>query len=395
MVAVASRSERAWGWLLGLSDARLCAVVAAGFWLFSAANKMLVRGTLLAVHDVPFLATPQQYGVQYLLLIPVLALTHYAAFRIGFPTRGRLLALVRHLALMLCLALAARLALDAAHVILVSGDFRLTDLPAILGSWFGGPPSVDTDPMDGVFAPLIVLTTGLDIVFQYLIALALVAGALGWKRYHDAEQARARAALEAERARGMALRRQLDPHALFNTLNAVAATIRPAPQTAITMIAALGDLLRELLNQERELSTVAEEFSIAARYLQLYALRFPDRLHIAINEPTDCAQVLVPSFLLQPLIENAALHGVESGAARVDVTLSAKALSGGGVTIAISNTVHAEAVMPEPASSPGIGLSNTWRRLCTHYARTFSLRWERPSPSLVRLVLELPELAGP
>lgn len=380
--------QRTLGWLLALSDGKLCAVVATAFWLFAATNKMLVRATLLAVQSAPFLATPQQYGVQFLLLVPVLVLVHTAAFRIGLPARHRLLALAKHAGLMVVLGLAARLALDVAHVRLVRGNFALHDLGFILDNWVGRS-TAGGDP-EAALSPLIVLTTGLDIVFQYLIALALIAGMLGWKRYHETEQARARIALEAERARGMALRRQLDPHALFNTLNAVAATIKPNPQAAIVMIAALGDLLRETLESDRELSTVAEEFVIAGRYLQLYALRYPDRLHITIREPTDCADVLVPSLLLQPLIENAALHGVESGAAEVAVTLEAHARDDGGVTIAIGNTVEEGAELPDPSSSPGIGLKNTWSRLVTHYARTFTLRWERPSRVLVRLVLELP-----
>ena len=105
--------------------------------------------------------------------------------------------------------------------------------------------------------------------------------------------------------------------------------------------------------------------------------------------------MLVPSLLLLPLIENAALHGVESGAARVDVTLQARSLGNGGVRIAIGNTVQEDAEMPEPAASPGIGLRNTWNRLVTHYARTFTLRWERPTRAEVRLVLELPGAVRP
>ena len=234
-----------------------------------------------------------------------------------------------------------------------------------------------------------MISTALDILFQYLIALGLIAGVLGWKRYHAAAAASAALMLEAERARGMALRRQLDPHALFNTLNAVAAAIRPTPNTAIAMIAALGDLLRETLEQERDLSTIDEEFTLAGRYLSLYALRYPDRLRIAIDAPNGCGQWLVPTFLLQPLVENAALHGVESGATQVDVHLSAT-MGAQRMRIAIENTVCDDAQMPMPADSPGIGLRNTWNRLRAHYGSHFELKWERPAADRVRLVLELP-----
>lgn len=389
------RSSRAVAWLLTLSDGRLCALVATVFWLISALNKMLVRGTLLAVKQAPFLATPEQYGLQYLLMIPALVLVHWAAFRVGLPPGRRIRALAAHAALTLFLAIVARIALDVAFGLLHYGSFTFADLKELADAWFTATGHTAGAHDDSVYgSPLILISTGLDIVFQYAIALSLIAGVLGWKRYHAEAQARAALSLEAERARGMALRRQLDPHALFNTLNAVAAAIRPTPNVAIAMIAALGDVLRETLEQERELSTVDEEFSLAGRYLSLYALRFPDRLHIAIDEPLGCGQCLVPTFLLQPLVENAALHGVESGAAQVDVHLSASG-DADQMRIAIENTVDSDAVMPAPADSPGIGLRNTWSRLRAHYGAHFDLSWERPAADRVRLVLLLPAAGMP
>jgi len=365
-------------WLMARSDGQLCAIVATLFWLYTVANKMLVRGTLLAVKQVPFLATPAAYALQYLIMVPALIFVHWSAFKIGLPRARLARALVLQLALVLGLAIFARFALDVADTSLYyRGDMNLFEIL-----------EVGVRPV--VLAPLIALSTGLDIMFQYSIALGLIAGVLAWKRYQTEAAARAAFALEAERARRMALRRQLDPHSLFNTLNAVAAAIRSAPNTAIAMLASLGDLLRETLEEEREISTVEEEFALAGRYLSLYALRFPDRLRVAIDTPQDCAGVLVPSLLLQPLVENAALHGVESGAAQVEVHLAATRAGDDGVRIAIENTVAPEARMPAPAESPGIGLRNTWNRLTTHYGAHFDLHWERPSADRVRLVLDLP-----
>lgn len=387
----ARRTDRTVGWLLTLSDGQLCALVASVFWLVAALNKMLVRGTLLAVKQAPFLATPQVYGLQYLLMVPALAFVHWAAYRIGLPEGRKLRAFAGHAALMLFLALFARLALDMAHGLLHYGTFAATDLAYVIGLWPGHAAPPDHAAGDW---PFILISTGLDILFQYAIALALIAGVVGWKRYHAEAAASAALTLEAERARGIALRRQLDPHALFNTLNAVAAAIRPSPNTAIAMIAALGDVLRETLEQERELSTVEEEFSLAGRYLSLYALRFPDRLKIAIDAPEGCGQCLVPTFLLQPLVENAALHGVESGAQQVDVRLCAIG-DRDEMRIEIENTVADDAVLPSPATSPGIGLRNTWNRLRTHYGNHFELKWERPASDRVRLVLLLPAAGVP
>jgi len=371
-------SDRFVAWLLSRSDGQLCAIVATLFWVYTVANKMLVRGTLLAVKQVPVLATPEAYGLQYLIMAPALVFVHWTAFRIGLPRAHRARALLVHVLLGLALAVFARFALDVADASL----------------YYGGQMSLFEFLQVGirgvVHAPLVALSTGLDVAFQYSIALGLIGGVLTWKRYQREAAERAALALETERARRMALRRQLDPHSLFNTLNAVAAAIRTAPATAIAMIAALGDLLRESLEEEREISTVEEEFALAGRYLSLYALRFPDRLTVEIDSTKECAGVLVPTLLLQPLVENAALHGVESGAARVDVRLAVERLGEAGVRIAIENTVSPEAQLPAPADSPGIGLRNTWNRLTTHYGQRFDLHWERPSADRVRLVLDHP-----
>src|SRR5215472_1850590 len=208
-------------WLMARSDGQLCAIVATLFWLYTVANKMLVRGTLLAVKQVPFLATPEVYALQYLIMVPALIFVHWSAFKVGLPRARLARALVLQLALVLGLAIFARFALDVADTALYyRGDMNLFEILEV-----GVRP---------VFhAPLIALSTGLDIIFQYSIALALIAGVLAWKRYQTEAAARAAFALEAERARRMALRRQLDPHSLFNTLNAVAAAIRTAPNTAI------------------------------------------------------------------------------------------------------------------------------------------------------------------
>jgi two-component system, LytTR family, sensor kinase len=364
------------GWLQGRSEGELCALVATVFWLYAAANRMIVRGALLAVRPADFLATPTAYALQYVLLAPALAFAHWAAFHTGWPRTRRLRAVGIHLALMLMVALTARLALDVASAWLFHSGERMWQV-------------LREDVIEGFASPPVALSTGLDVLFQYSIALALIAGVIAWQRFEKEAAARAALALETERTRRMALRRQLDPHSLFNTLNAVAAAIRPTPNTAIAMIAALGDLLRESLAEDKELSTVEEEFSLAGRYLALYALRFPDRLTVAITPPGASAGVLVPTLLLQPLVENAALHGLESGAARVEVDLRATRI-GAGVRIEIENTVEPGAQVPIPAQSPGIGLRNTWDRLITHYGPHFELRFERPAPGRLRLVLELP-----
>lgn len=196
----------------------------------------------------------------------------------------------------------------------------------------------------------------------------------------------------AHQARLEALRSQLEPHFLFNTLNAISTLVVEGENAqAAKMIARLSDFLRLTLETvERPEISVAEELEFVRRYLEIEQVRFGDRLRVTIEAAPEVMSNRVPALLLQPLVENAALHGVESGAAQVEVHLAATRAGDDGVRIAIENTVAPEARMPAPAESPGIGLRNTWNRLTTHYGAHFDLHWERPSADRVRLVLDLP-----
>ena len=112
-------------------------------------------------------------------------------------------------------------------------------------------------------------------------------------------------------ARLATLRSQLHPHFLFNSLNAISAYIETAPRVAIQMLAQLSDLLRmSLQHHEAQEIPLREEFAFLNKYLGLQKLRFEDRLEIDIRMDPAVASALVPTFILQPLVENAILHGI-------------------------------------------------------------------------------------
>ena len=112
-------------------------------------------------------------------------------------------------------------------------------------------------------------------------------------------------------ARLATLRSQLHPHFLFNSLNAISAYIETAPRVAIQMLAQLSDLLRmSLQHHEAQEIPLREEFAFLDKYLGLQKLRFEDRFEIDIRMDTGVASAMVPTFILQPLVENAILHGI-------------------------------------------------------------------------------------
>ena len=112
-------------------------------------------------------------------------------------------------------------------------------------------------------------------------------------------------------ARLATLRSQLHPHFLFNSLNAISAYIETAPRVAIQMLAQLSDLLRmSLQHHEAQEIPLREEFAFLDKYLGLQKLRFEDRFEIDVRMDAAVAPAMVPTFILQPLVENAILHGI-------------------------------------------------------------------------------------
>jgi hypothetical protein len=173
-------------------------------------------------------------------------------------------------------------------------------------------------------------------------------------------------------ARLHALELQLQPHFLFNTLNTISSLVRTKQNDeAVGMIAGLSDLLRYTLDHAgRQQVTLDEESTMLRRYLEIQQGRFPDRLTFSIDVSPDVRHAAVPTFILQPLAENAIRHGIgrSSGAGVVNVRAFR---SGDRVRIEMFNSGSLA-----PAQDGGIGLTNTRERLRQLYgnAQQFELR---------------------
>jgi len=149
-------------------------------------------------------------------------------------------------------------------------------------------------------------------------------------RYRSRELETARlqsetARLEAQLAEAKlaALNAQLNPHFLFNTLNAVSSMVARDPRGVRRMIARLSELLRYTLDGGHEpVVAVGQEIAFLERYLEIMQIRFEDRLEIDVHVGDDARDALVPSLILQPLVENAVKHGVEkvAGTGRIEIT---------------------------------------------------------------------------
>ena len=149
----------------------------------------------------------------------------------------------------------------------------------------------------------------------------LVCGHLGWdyyQRYREREVQAAELQRELVEARLDALRMQLNPHFLFNTLHAISALIHEDPEAADRMVARLSELLRLSLDQSKPQQVpLSEEMAFLDRYLEIECTRFGERLKIEKQVEPDTQTALVPFLLLQPLVENAIRHA-SNRASRAD-----------------------------------------------------------------------------
>lgn len=163
---------------------------------------------------------------------------------------------------------------------------------------------------------------------------------------------------EAELA---ALRQQVQPHFLFNAMNTAASLVRSErPADAVRVLSLIGALHRRLVECGGQTEcALEEEFKFARDYLEVERVRFGDRLQTRTELPEDCAGLIVPTLLLQPLVENAIKHGISSRRAGGEVELRAWR-EGGDLHVLVANDFNPSA---PPAEGTGFGLRHTHERL--------------------------------
>jgi sensor histidine kinase YesM len=173
------------------------------------------------------------------------------------------------------------------------------------------------------------------------------------------------AALEREwsAARLAALRMQLSPHTLFNLLHTIRGHIEWDPKGAQSMVVQLADLLRRLLNAgERDFSILSDELQFVRLYLELQQRRFADRLTVDLPSSKEIPAVWVPSLILQPLVENAVVHGLAGHQGPVTVRITVR-VEQDVLTLSVLNTM----APGRPLGEEGIGLNNVTERLAVQF----------------------------
>ena len=163
-------------------------------------------------------------------------------------------------------------------------------------------------------------------------------------------------------ARLNALRAQLNPHFLFNTLNAISTLVEQDPRGTRRMIARLSDLMRHTLEGDEQEIPLARELDMLRRYLDIMEVRFQDKLEVSIDAESSLGDALVPNLVLQPLVENAFRHGL--AAMQTTGSVAVRAVRDNGDLVL---TVRDNGRGPASPVREGVGLANTRARLTQLY----------------------------
>ena len=293
--------------------------------------------------------------LQHVLLYPLLLGSVWLSLRIGWQRPWRTWGL--QLALGIFFSALASPLLMAAQKILGQHDDHYPEKPHTFTSFWQGPE------------PALWLSSVTTFLLTYSFCLALVAGFNFYQRYRDSQLRVAALERAWSTARLATLRMQLSPHTLFNLLHTIRGQISWDPQKAQAMVVQLGDLLRRLLSAgERDFSRLSDELHFTYSYLELQRQRFPDRLTLHFPEVEILPSVWVPSLILQPLVENAVVHGLSGHEGPVSIRIEIDSEDAHQLVVRIINTVAPS----RPVGREGVGLRNVRERLAVQFAEKAS-----------------------
>lgn len=235
---------------------------------------------------------------------------------------------------------------------------------------------------------------------RYWVFLSLQAAFLYYEKFRERERAAARLELHASELRAQiaharldALKMQLQPHFLFNTLNAIVVLVRQGEQRqAEQALTRLSDLLRAVLDDhEAQYVPLRRELEYLRLYLSIEQMRFSDRLDVKIEADPDVLEAAVPQMVLQPIVENAVRHGISRRTAKGTIEIQASSEDDMLRIVVKDNGPGIASVTP--AESHGVGLPNLRARLQQLYGSEASLLIQSSPTQGTEVTLTLPDRA--
>jgi two-component system LytT family sensor kinase len=270
------------------------------------------------------------------------------------------------------------------QIILVTAPVGLELLRQAIGHKFGSPRLHYMEPTTWWLWILVPLATVLAVA----VPIKIWNNARIEHRLAEQEQLLMAARVEA-------LANQINPHFLFNTLTSISSLIRSQPETARMLIVKLSGLLRRLLRGQEHFVTLREELAAVDEYLDIERVRFGPSLVVQKDLDEDSLDVMVPSLILQPLVENSIKHGLgrKVGEGRISIRVSRQ--NGHTVIEVKDNGIGMAAPAQGPPDGPGIGLRNVNERLRVIYGAGYQVRLTSTQGQGTSVRIEIPEIAMP
>ncbi|HEY7639516.1 MAG TPA: histidine kinase [Steroidobacteraceae bacterium] len=361
-----------------LSDSpwRLLLLIALPYWLAMSVVKILSGQLFWA--GAPFNSNAVGLAsdvrtLQHVFMSLVVLGAYRAALAIGWPKERRWLAVLQHLGLGVAVAIISRPLLAVSIMILKDVAIH----------WHGVFIPRDTRNLQ------LWVSMGLDFLVPYFFGIALLAGVRTSMALARSETEKANLRTAWTQARLQALRMQLNPHFVFNTFNTIATLLdtEPQPAKARTLVLAFSELYRRtLIAAEREWMPLADELALAGDYLRIQSARFAGRLTYQIACSPELEREQIPALLLQPLVENAVVHGVADDRHAIRVWLRierATAADEPALRIEVGNETDGRLGTSHGA---GIGLRNTSTRLSACYAGRATLQTQATASRFVATI---------
>ena len=263
-------------------------------------------------------------------------------------------------------------------------------------AWFAALQTL-FNPWDYPQRPTFVDAWRTSLLFQVLTFLIVYALILTVTYVMDARERMARQMTETARlseelskSQLAALRQQMEPHFMFNTLNSITGLVRDQRNdAAVSMIVGLSEFLRRASeDSHRSQVTLAEEVEYLQRYLDIQKVRFGERLQVSVDIPAELLRAQVPNLLLQPLVENAIKHGIAKRAAGGTVRV-AGACQNGSLCLSVYND-GPDFPTDIQATHTGVGISNLRTRLQILHGKESELQLRHADAGGVEVAVTLP-----
>ncbi|OFW03904.1 MAG: hypothetical protein A3I61_07645 [Acidobacteria bacterium RIFCSPLOWO2_02_FULL_68_18] len=267
------------------------------------------------------------------------------------------------------------------QLVLLAAPVALELLRQTLGLRFGAHRLFYPDPVSPWMTALVVLATVLAVATP----IKIWNSARIEHRLQEQEKLLMAAKIEA-------LKSQINPHFLFNTLASISSLIRSQPETARTLIIRLSGLLRRLIRSHQHFVTLREELDAIDEYLDIEAVRFGSKLQIRKEIGPDMLGVVVPSMILQPLVENSIKHGLTRKVGDGSIVIRSWREHGRAIIEVEDDGVGFRVDRLDERITDGIGLANVRERLRVIYGTAYQLTLSSEPGVGTRARIEIPEL---